>query len=342
MTNQRLEVIGFFILLGIFALVTAFMWWPFLKLLAVAGILAILFLPIHRRIQQRTGSEIASTWLTILIILFIVMVPVYLLGQLLFNELIGLYNGVKDSGFTLSGTKLIQELPPQFQNVAHNLSQDLGQRLSGFAANTFQGVTNILSNVAGFFLAFFLVFFTLYYLLRDGDKIKKVINSILPLSEAHENLLIKRLESAVNGVVKGMFLVALAQGVVATIGFLIFKVPNPFLWGAFTVLAALVPTVGTSIALIPAILFLFITGHTGAGIGLAIWGVFAVGLIDNVISPKLVGSRVQLHPLLVIFSVLGGIQLFGFIGFLLGPLVMAIFVALVEIYRNDLKGQLEK
>jgi predicted PurR-regulated permease PerM len=342
MTNPRLELIAFFVLLGVLGLVVGFMWFPFLKLLAVAGIIAILFLPIHRRVTKSTGNEILATWLTILLILFIVMVPLYLIGQLLFNELLGLYGNIRNSGITVDKSEIIQRLPPQFQAIIQNLSQDLGQRLSGFAANTFQGVTNILSNVAGFFLAFFLVFFTLYYLLRDGDKIKKVINSILPLSEAHENLLVKRLELAVNGVVKGMFLVALAQGVVATIGFVIFKVPNPFLWGAFTVLAALVPTVGTAIAIVPAILFLFVTGNTGAGIGLAVWGTLAVGLIDNIISPKLVGARVKLHPLLVLFSVLGGIQLFGFIGFLLGPLVMAMFVALLDIYRTDLKTHLDK
>lgn len=341
MTNQRLQVIGFFVLLGILGLVAAFMWWPYLKLIALAVILAVLFLPIQKRIAQNTGHEVFATWTTIILILFIVMVPLYLIGQLAFNELLGIYQNLRDGGFSLDRSAIINSLPPQLQSVAGSLVNDLSQRLSGLATNAFQGVTNILSNVAGFFLTFFLVFFTIYYFLRDRAKIKQYFSTILPLSEAHENLLLSKLEQAVNGVVKGMFLVALIQGTVATIGFLIFRVPNPFLWGAFTVLAALVPTVGTSLSLIPAVLYLLITGNTGAAIGLAIWGAIAVGLIDNIVSPKLVGSQVKMHPLVVLFAVLGGLQIFGFFGFILGPIVMAMFVALLDIYRTDLRKHLE-
>ncbi len=102
------------------------------------------------------------------------------------------------------------------------------------------------------------------------------------------------------------------------------------------------PSVGTALALTPAVIYLLITGNTGNAIGLAIWGALAVGMIDNFLGPKLVGSRTKLHPLLVLMSVLGGIQLFGFLGFLLGPIVMAIFVALVEIYRTDFKSYVEQ
>jgi predicted PurR-regulated permease PerM len=130
---------------------------------------------------------------------------------------------------------------------------------------------------------------------------------------------------------------AIIQGVVAMIGFTIFGVPQPLLWGLFTVMAALVPNVGTSLSLIPAVIYLLVTGHIGAGIGLAVWGMLAVGLIDNLLSPRLIGSRIQLHPLLVLLSVIGGLQFFGFLGFLIGPILLAVFVAMVDIYRSDFK-----
>jgi predicted PurR-regulated permease PerM len=184
------------------------------------------------------------------------------------------------------------------------------------------------------------MFFSLYYFLRDGDKIRLFANKILPLSENKENILVKKLSLAIAGVVKGSFLVALIQGAVATVGFYIFQVPNPLLWGSFTVLAALVPNVGTSLSLIPAVLYLFMMDRTGAGIGMAIWGAFAVGLIDNVVSPKLIGAQAKLHPVLVLFSILGGLQLFGFLGFLIGPIIMSMFVVLIEVYSLDLKKYL--
>lgn len=342
MTNQRLQIIALSLIFAVITLVVAFMWWPFLKLVVLAFIMAILFMPLYKRLAARFTNEPLAAILTIILVLLIFIVPLYLVGQLLFNELVGLYNQYRSGGFSISSTELIQNLPQQIQDPVTNLLQDFTGKLTDFAGNAFEGVTSVLSNVAGFFLSFFLVFFSLYYFLRDWDKLKSYFNSIFPLSSQHENLLIAKLEGAVNGVVKGMFSVALVQGLVATLGFLIFGVPQPFLWGAFTVIAALVPTVGTSISLVPAVLYLLITGNIGAGIGLAIWGAVAVGTIDNILSPKLVGARAKLHPLLVIFSVLGGIQLFGFIGFLLGPIITAVFVTLLDIYRTDLKEYLSK
>jgi predicted PurR-regulated permease PerM len=195
----------------------------------------------------------------------------------------------------------------------------------------------MLSNLAAFFMSLFLLIFMVFFMLRDSEKIKAALMDLSPLSKDYEHILLAKIESAIAGVVTGSFLIALIQGLVATVGFTIFGVPNPILWGALTVIAALVPTVGTSLSMIPAVLYLLITGHIGAGIGLLIWGALAVGLIDNVVSPKLVGSKLKMHPLLVLLSIIGGLQAFGFLGFLFGPILMAVFLTLLDIYRTQLK-----
>lgn len=342
MNTSRLQLITLTMIFAIATLVVALMWWPYLTILAIGVILSILFFPIYEKIKNKINNESVSAILTLFVVLLIVIVPLYIIGQLLFNEIIGIYGNYKQGGFQINQSVFIENLPGQAQEVVKNFLGDLGAKISSFAGNAFQGISGILSNVAGFFLSFFLVFFTLYYLLKDGQKIRNFINSILPLSAEHENLLVAKLESAISGVVKGAFLVALIQGLVATVGFLIFGVPSAFLWGSFTVLAALVPNVGTSLSIIPAVVYLFITGHVGAGIGMIIWGAAAVGTIDNIISPKLIGRQAQIHPLLVLFSVLGGLHVFGFLGFLLGPIIMSIFVTLLDIYREDLKGYFKK
>ncbi len=342
MDNERFKIIGFYVLLGVVFLVVLMMFLPFLKLLAMAAILAVLFMPIHRRIVTRFKSETWGSVVSLILLILIIGIPLVIIGQMLFTELFNALSSLKESGSTFDKATFYQYVPDKIKPLVEGLTRDLGQKISSFAGNAVAGFTNILSNLAGFVLSIFLVFFSTYYLMLDGKRIKKYFNDIFPLSEEHENRLITRLEAAVNGVVKGQFLVALIQGSVATCGFLIFNVPNPFLWGMLTVLAALVPNVGTSLSLIPAILYLFISGQTGNAIGLAIWGVLAVGMIDNIVSPRLVGSRMQLHPLLVLLSVVGGLQLFGIIGFLLGPIIMAMFVALLEIYRTDLKKYLGK
>lgn len=334
MFNERLQTIGFFILLGTASFLAVFLFWPFLQLLALAGILAVLFRPWYLHFEKSLKSESLASLTTVMLVLVIVLVPLLLIGYALYAEIV---NIVTNGSFTLEKNTIVQNLPVALQNIGQNFLTDISGRLSSLAGSTVQGIAGVISNVANFFLSLFLVFFTFYYFLKDADKIKKFIAGIFPLSDAHETKFVDDLENAISGVVKGSFLVALIQGCIATVGFVIFGVTQPFLWGSFTVLAALVPTFGTSLSLIPAVLYLLLTGHTGAAIGMAIWGALAVGLIDNFVGPRLVGRQVNLHPLLVLFAVLGGIQLFGLLGFLLGPIVMAVFVTLINIYQSEVK-----
>ncbi len=249
-----------------------------------------------------------------------------------------LYAAYKQGGWTFDKTTFIQSLPGPTQGYALKFLGDLTQKISVLAAGAFTGITAVFSNLANFIISLILVFFTAYYLLRDANKIKSFINAVFPLSLENENILVSKLESAVTGIVKGSFLVAITQGAVAVVGFLIFGVPGAFLWGAFTVLAALVPNLGTSLSIIPAVIYLFIVGQTGQAIGLAVWGAVAVGTIDNIISPKLIGAKTNIHPLLVLFSVIGGLQFFGALGFLLGPILMSVFLALLDIHRLNIEG----
>ncbi len=336
------QLIGFFLLLGILSVVVLMMLFPLWQLLALAGIFAVLFHPLYAKINRGMQSPNFAGILTIFIIVLVAILPLWFVGQLLFNEIVDVYNKFRLGELVFNQADFVGHLPKQLQNIVQSLNNDINAIVSRFTGSAFNLVSGLLSNLASFFLSLFLLIFILFFFLRDGEKIKELVKELSPLSDTYDSVLITKLETAIGGVLKGSFLIALIQGVIATLGFLIFGVPQPILWGSFTVLAALVPTVGTSISLIPAILFLFLTGHTGAGIGMAIWGIFAVGTIDNFVGPRLVGSKINLHPLLVLLSVLGGIQIFGFLGFLFGPIIMSVFVALLDIYRKDLKQEINR
>lgn len=340
-THKKVQVFSFLIILIISFVVVGMVFLPFLNILAVAAIFGILFHPLFVRLETRLKSPNISAAITLFAIILMFLVPLYIFGQILFNEIYSVYDSVKSGTLIIHQSDVVAGLPPAVQEVVANISQDLNGIVSKYASGAFQAVTGLLSNVAGFVLSLFLSLFTLFFILRDGAKIKQIFMEISPIAEKQEDVLIDRLVGAVNGVVKGSFLMAIIQGVVAMIGFTIFGVPQPLLWGLFTVMAALVPNVGTSLSLIPAVIYLLVTGHIGAGIGLAVWGMLAVGLIDNLLSPRLIGSRIQLHPLLVLLSVIGGLQFFGFLGFLIGPILLAVFVAMVDIYRSDFKKYLE-
>lgn len=335
--KQNKQLIGFFALLIVVAIICLMIVWPFWQLLALAGIFAVLFYPLYNKINRDTGSPNLSAIATIIAAFIMALLPLWIIGQLLFNEIIDVYNKFRLGELTLSQSQLAGYLPPQLHGLVLSFNNDISVFISKFTGSAFNLVSSLLSNIATFFLSLFLIVFVLFFFLRDAKKIKDLATELSPLSDVYDKVLIEKLEGAVAGVVKGSFLIALIQGMVATTGFFIFGVPQPILWGSFTVLAALVPTFGTSLSLIPAVIFLFVTGHTGAAIGMAIWAATAVGLVDNFVGPRIVGSRIQLHPLLVLLAVLGGIQLFGFLGFLFGPIIMSVFVTLIDIFRKDLK-----
>lgn len=337
---KRIQTISFLVLLLLVFILVLFIFKPFVNIIALAVILAILFHPVYVRLLPRVKYQSIAAALTVLLILLIIAVPIWFFGQVIFNELQNIYERYRAGGFVIDKSQIISSLPEQVQNVVQNVSTDVNAFIGRITSQAFASFSSIVSNIAGFVIATFMLFFVVYYLLRDGTKIKEVLMDISPMSSAHENKLITKIVTAVNGVVKGSFLVALAQGAIATIGFLIFGVPEPFLWGLFTVVAALVPNVGTSLSLIPAVIYLFVTGQTGQAIGLTIWGAVAVGLVDNFLGPKLVGRTTKLHPVLVLLAVIGGIKFFGILGFLIGPILLAIFVALIDMYRNDFKEYL--
>ena len=137
---------------------------------------------------------------------------------------------------------------------------------------------------------------------------------------------------AIGSVVKGNFTIAFIQGFLTTIGFTIFAVPNAILWGTAAAIASLIPSVGTSLVFAPAVILLFINGEVFSSVGLLLWGALAVGLIDNFLGPKFIGRGMKLHPLLILFSVFGGLALFGLIGFILGPIILSLLFALLHIY----------
>ena len=140
---------------------------------------------------------------------------------------------------------------------------------------------------------------------------------------------------AINGVIKGYLLVAVIQGSLMGIGLAIFGVPSPALWGVIAAIGALTPTLGTSIVSIPAVIFLFVSGHTGEAIGLTVWSLALVGMIDNFLNPYIVGNKIKIPPFLILFSVLGGLSLLGPVGILIGPLAVSLLYTLISIYRSE-------
>jgi predicted PurR-regulated permease PerM len=266
---------------------------------------------------------------------------VVLLGTQIFKESSGLYQSLADD----SGHSLIESINgivdraravlPIPADAEINVSQYAQQGLQFLAAN----IGGVFSGVAKMLLSTFVFIIAFYFLLKDGRQLKEYLVALSPLADKDDNKIVSRLETAVSASIKGSLTIGLVQGILTGIGFSIFGVPNAVLWGSVAAIAALVPGIGTALVIVPGVAYLFLTGETMSGIGLLAWGVVAVGLIDNILGPRLVGQGMRLHPLAVFLSVMGGLAFFGPLGFLLGPLAFSVCLAFIDIHFS-LRGRM--
>jgi len=307
--------------------------------------MAVVFQPLYQRILKITRQHegLAAIITTLLIFIFI-MTPLTFLGVQILREAQQLYsflteNSSKDVVFNVfkSLVDKAQLMFPGAKDLSFNFNTD--QYLKNGTTWLVHNLGAIFSNLAQLLVNSFIFLLAFYYLLKDGQKLKKTIADLSPLGSSEDETIFKKLGLAINSVVKGNLIIAIIQGTSTAIGLTIFSVPNPVLWGTVAAITALIPGVGTSLVIIPSIAFLFFSNEIMAMLGLIIWGVVAVGLIDNFLGPRLVGRGMQLHPLLVILSVLGGVAFLGPIGFLLGPLSVSLFFAFLDIYVYLLKKE---
>lgn len=333
MQASRLQQIFFFAMLaGIFVL--AFMvFQPYLVVLAVSAMTAVALHPVHVRITRfLKGKSSLAAILTIVLFVIVLLIPVGLMGSQIIREATELYQEIRQNRDIYLHTiedAILSPVRIWFPTLDISLDAGVERGLVWLTSNfgaIFSGTANVL-------LDLLLGIVALFYFLRDGKRFAENFMRLSPLQDRHDRVIMERLTAAVNSVIKGQLLIALIQGFLTGIGFWIFGVPNPALWGSIAAVCALVPGVGTSLVLAPGVVMLLVTGQTWPAFGLAIWGSIAVGLIDNMLGPSLVGRGANVHPLWILFGVLGGISLFGPMGFLLGPLLVSLLFAVLDIYR---------
>ncbi len=233
--------------------------------------------------------------------------------------------------------RLGQLYPPHLDNGCRAAARWRTQQITMFLSDI-SIKRPVLAAVISLLLIVFgvIAFIGLYYLFKDGERLVKALIRISPLPDKQDAKIIDRLARSVRSVLAGSLAVGLIQGTLTAIGFTIFGVPQAILWGMVAAIAALIPAVGTSLVFIPTIAFLVIAESYGSAAGVAAWGVVIVGLVDNFLGPWLVARGATLHSFLVLVSALGGLAVFGPVGFVLGPVIMSFMIALLEVYESHI------
>lgn len=338
MAEKRVQLVFFVILVSLVVALLYFIFKPYLGALFFALVFTVVFEPVYRFINRFVGNRRSiSAFLTVTFILFVILLPFIFFGYFFFEDARDLYgrleSGQIEQGFVENALASFEKIvttyiPAAKVNVQEYINQALG---------------SILNNFSGVFSKFFsvivdviIMFFALFFFLKDGPHFKEKLFAISPLADSYDSQIWAKIRLAVNSVVRGTLLVASIQGMLTGIGFAIFGVPSPFVWGAVAAVTALIPAVGTSIVLIPGIIYLFFTGGLSGAIGLLLWSFVIVGLIDNFLGPILIKRGIEIHPLLILLSVIGGLNFFGPVGFIAGPVMLSVFLTMLEIFPSVL------
>lgn len=337
MNTSTVEKYFLFGLLAIVIGITLAIFYPFITVVVLACAFAVVLNPVYLFIKRRITRGVAwiASTLTVLLFLAVLCLPLFFVGTIIFNQAQDVYMTITTGDATAN---LVQKIDTSINNIMPNgFVFDTESKMHELGVFLSNNVTSFFSSTFNSILMFILMTLTIFYVLKDGAEWRKGIIKFFPLSDNHIEEILTKLASAINRILKGSFIIAITQGLLVGLGFTIFGVPSAALWGVVAGIASFVPTVGTSIVAIPAILFLFFTGMQLEALGLLIWSVVLVGLIDNLLSPYVISKDTEIPSLFILLSILGGVTLMGPVGVLIGPLVLSLLYALISIYRKEVR-----
>lgn len=308
-----------------------------------AAILAFYLYPIFKKINSLLKNHRSiSALITLFVFILFILTPISLFSILLYSQVQNLITNFNISildkvFFILSKIKeklLFSYIYPYIGPSLENIKNQLPQYVSNLMEHFVQSLGNIFVATMESVLKIIFTLFTLYYFLAEGDTIVNVIKELIPSEAASREKFIKKISEILRAILYGSILTSIAQGFIALVIYLLLAIPNPFLFAFLTMLASYMPFLGTTLIWIPLSLYLLITGSYVKALLLFIFCALTVSQIDNILKPLLISGKTKIHNLLIFFSVLGGIYRFGMSGLFLGPIILGLFISIIEIYKT--------
>jgi predicted PurR-regulated permease PerM len=320
---------------------------PFLRAIAWAVVFAIVLYPVYAFLLRYLRIRGLASALTLLILIVIILGPVTYFSFILVDEIgnfIDSFNketihSITDFFVNSRPAGLIQKIQSHFGMEGIGNSAAIMENIKSLGKSITNSLSAGITNIAAALVDFIFMLFAVFFFLKDGAGFLSRIREYLPFSEDDKNRLISRVKDMVISTVYGGVLIAVIQGILSGIAFYFLGIESPVLWACATIVMSFLPLIGTSAVWGPASAYLFIQGSYGKGIILILYGVFVIGMVDNILRPIIISGRTKMPTLAVFFSVLGGIKLFGLIGFIMGPLVLALFISIFEIFRHSQGGE---
>ncbi len=340
MTPAALRTLALMVALTVALYICWSMVQPFLNVLLWALVLAVLFMPVHRRLRRRIGSSTASAAVSTVLVIVTILAPVTFITVAVVGELGRIAGSVQTGDLqralesSPAAQRVIAWVSPYVDVQELQAPEQMLERLQAWSGTLANRTLGVVGGVLAAVVQTILVVFTLFYLFRDADAIREATFDIVPLEREQAREVIDRTRDVITASVFGVIVISAIQGLLGGLVFGALRLPSALLWGVVMFFLSMIPMAGAFLVWAPAAAFLAFTGAWTKAAFLVAWGVLVVSSIDNFLSPRIVGKRARLHELLIFFSVLGGVQVFGVLGLVLGPVSVALTLALLDVVRQ--------
>lgn len=319
---------------------------PFMLPIGWAIVFSVVFYPIYAFLLKYIKWTSVASLITLGFILLLIFGPFSYLTFLLIVELKTLLEYIEADSLEVirnlwkhpTVARILNTLTSWFGITEADINKAIIENVSRIGDTLLGRIRKGMADIVSMTLNFVFMSFSIFFLLKDGPGFLKKIQEYLPFTDEQKERIIKQIRDIIVSTIFGGVLVAIVQGIIGGIAYSLLGVPSPVLWGLATSVASFIPLIGTVIIWGPATIYLFYQGMVLNAVVLFIIGFFGISLIDNVLKPIIIGSRTKMNMLIVFFSVIGGLKLFGLIGLVMGPLVMVLFISVIEIFRNLEQG----
>ncbi len=334
----------FFALIVLFGISILYIFQPFIYPLFWAAVIATIFHPVYAYVAKHSKLPSVSSALTLILVVATLFIPLLGISILVVQQSLNLYTIVAQSGYQFSvgdATGWIAQTPlaPYHTMIVDQFQAHAGDIAKNVTSFIIQNFTTITQVSATFIFQFCIMMYSLYYFLKDGERIVQRIVHLSPLGDTYEQLLFTKFISTSRATLKSTLIIGGVQGTLGGLLFFFTGIPAPIVWGIVMIAFSIIPGLGSFVVWFPTALIVLLMGNIQTGIILLIGGSI-ISMVDNLLRPPLLGRDTQLHPLVVLLSTLGGIFLFGVSGFIIGPVLAALFIAVIDMYDHYYKDEL--
>lgn len=320
------------LILGGLAILSFFLIKPFIIPIIGGLLLAYAFNPVYKWIKKFIPSRSLSAAVTLLLMLIIIALPLWFVTPILMNQAFGLFKAIQSLNLSDVISKFFPTASPDFIAQMTVTSDSLISKLNSVVLNT---LGNLFLNAITLIINLFIACFVFFYALKDSEKLEEIIKKLSPLSKDKEKIIKKQFDDITSAVIYGQVLIGLVQGAFAGVGLFLFGVPHALVLTAAAIILSMIPILGPGFIWVPAAVYLFSTGEVGVGIAFLAYNILIVSTVDNILRTYLVSRKMNMSSLLVLLGMIGGLFLFGVLGIILGPLILAYLITFWQLYRNS-------